>query len=149
MSHEVEFISLLNKTITELKLISQDHDKPNVIYFVCSDGTYYRMYHEQDCCETVYIESIVGELADLLNTPILVAEETGIDQIPDKERDYDYESQTFTFYKLATIKGWVDFRWIGKSNGCYSERVKLDQLSKEEYESDIKELVNNNLLGNG
>ena len=42
--------------------------------FRTKDGSGVSFYHSQDCCESVDIEDIAGDLNDLLDTPILRAE---------------------------------------------------------------------------
>ena len=80
--------------------------------------------HWQDCCESVTIEDIVGDLSDLEGEPLLIAEEVS-GETP-TEDDVYRESCTWTFYKFATRKGYVDVRWLGESNGYYSESVDLE-----------------------
>jgi hypothetical protein len=79
-------------------------------------------FHAQDCCESVDINDIVGDLEDLVGEPLVIAEEVRGATEPDVEH---YESYTYTFYKFATRKGYVDVRWLGESNGYYSESVSL------------------------
>jgi hypothetical protein len=63
-----DFSDLSGKVIKEIEV--QGDDK---IVFYAEDGKTYEMYHDQDCCEHVCIESIVGDLAGLIDSPILVA----------------------------------------------------------------------------
>ena len=91
--------------------------------FETANGERFMFAHQQDCCESVDINDITGDLQDLCGEPMLVAEEVrGATPEPDEEH---YESYTYTFYKFATRKGYVDVRWLGESNGYYSEGVDL------------------------
>ena len=90
--------------------------------FETADGERFMFAHQQDCCESVDINDIVGDLQDLVGEPMLIAEEVKGATEPDAEH---YESYTYTFYKFATRKGYVDVRWLGESNGYYSEGVDL------------------------
>ena len=81
-------------------------------------------FHQQDCCESVSIEDVCGDLQDLVGEPLLLAEEVeGVTPVDFNEMEHD--SVTWTFYKFATRKGYVDVRWLGESNGYYSEGVSL------------------------
>lgn len=121
------------KSITELvgKTLTKVYDAGDDIVFECEDGKKYHLYHNQDCCETVSIESINGNLSDLVGSPILVAEEVTSGENPEdvnvKELGYQ-DSFTWTFYKFATVKGYVDIRWYGESNGYYSESVDFEEI---------------------
>ena len=90
-----------------------------------NDTEKFKFLHWQDCCESVYIESIVGELSDLEGEPLLIAEEVS-GEIPVDDEDGYRDVGTWTFYKFATRKGYVDVRWLGESNGYYSESVDLE-----------------------
>lgn len=116
-----EFAEMVGKTLTG---ISGAEAGSELIRFECADGTAYEMQHIQDCCESVEVESVVGDVADLIGVPILVAEERESQERPaDAAADLYCESETWTFYTLRTIRGSVDIRWLGASNGYYSESV--------------------------
>lgn len=86
--------------------------------------------HDQSCCEKVYIEDVCGDTLDLLGEPILLAEEVSNYIGPELQPD-EYgsvpDSHTWTFYRFATVRGTVTVRWLGTSNGYYSERVSVSR----------------------
>jgi len=123
------FKELLGKVIIK---VYQTYDEPEIIHFYTSDGAIYQQYHNQDCGEYVTVEDIDGDLSDLIGYPLLQAEESSSDDSSGR-----YESATWTFYKLATIKGYVTIRWHGSSNGYYSEGVDFYRI-RDKYP--IKEL---------
>lgn len=116
----VDFKTLLGKTLVDVKV----NDDNNQIVFVDNQNKSWVMGHDQDCCESVTIEDIVGDLLDLIGEPILEAEESSN---PGETSEYD-ETSTWTFYKLGTRKGSVNIRWYGSSNGYYSESVGLYEV---------------------
>ena len=113
-----ELKDLLGKTMTIVENVNDEE-----LVFTTADGKRYKLYHYQNCCEQVTIESVVGDLADLVGEPLLVAEESSGETPADYKFEYEPESYTWTFYKFATRKGYVDVRWLGESNGYYGEGV--------------------------
>jgi hypothetical protein len=95
------------------------------LIFKTADGKSHKFYHAQDCCENVSIEDVCGDLSDLVGSPMLVAEQVNSED--DKPPYENCESYTWTFYKFATAKGSVTVRWLGTSNGYYSESVAYIQ----------------------
>jgi hypothetical protein len=115
------FDNLVGKTLSSITVGGPNGGDDVVIETV--DGATYRMWHEQDCCENVSVEEVVGDLTDLVGSPILMAEE--VSQNDDSQSD---GTGTWTFYKLATAKGYVTIRWYGSSNGYYSESVSFARV---------------------
>lgn len=140
---DAELLELKGKVLTSVE-VNKNKDE---ILFITSDGDKYKMYHSQDCCESVSIDDINGDLKDLIGNEILLAEEVSNDEFvnafknkfnitndwgskTDENGDYEPESCTWTFYKFATIKGYVDIRWYGESNGYYSESVNFKKADE-------------------
>lgn len=115
---------LLGKTLSKIERIGNDE----LIFTLEGDEAKYRLYHSQECCEGVNIEDIVGDLDDLVGSPLTMAEETTSDTNPEGvTKDCPDDSFTWTFYRFATLKGYVTIRWYGASNGYYSEGVDFEE----------------------
>jgi|WetSurMetagenome_2_1015567.scaffolds.fasta_scaffold288365_3 hypothetical protein len=121
----VTVLPMLGKTITAIRVEDEQ------IIFTDKDGTQFVFYHDQDCCESVTIEDIIGDLTDLLESPLTTSEEVVHEQNDNPEgtpkKEY-HEEFTWTFYKFATAKGYVTIRWYGESNGYYSESVNIKTI---------------------
>lgn len=127
MKKQSEFKDLSGKTLIDIKGGIGDKE----MIFTDTDNKKYRLFHDRDCCESVTIEDIIGDIEDLIGQPILMSEEIIYphNQAPENVKMSeieDIDSFTWTFYKLATIKGSVTIRWYGESNGYYSEKVDFE-----------------------
>lgn len=118
------------KDLIGLTMSSVDKVGDEELVFTTDSGRRFKLFHSQDCCEHVFIESIVGDLSDLVGEPILLAEESTGETPAGYTFEYEPESFTWTFYKFATRKGYVDVRWLGSSNGYYSERVHFQEVTQ-------------------
>ncbi len=112
-----EMTDLIGATVTRVVC------DPDRITFDLADGRTATFYHSQDCCESVEVEDVNGDWSDIIGAPLLVADERVSTNEPDLPPGD--ESNTWTFYTFRTIKGSVDVRWHGSSNGYYSENVEL------------------------
>lgn len=119
---KVEISDLIGKTLKNVNIVRHNDE----IIFETECGEEYIMYHHQECCESVYIEDVIGDIDDLIGSPLVMAElETNEDNPSSTSL-----SNTWTFYKLATEKGYVTIRWYGESNGYYSEKVDFYKIIK-------------------
>lgn len=94
--------------------------KDDAVYFYPALKTVpaLKLHHVQECCESVYLDDVVGDLKDLMHTPILDAKET---------YHYDKEVGPCYFYDIRTIKGSVTLRFMHEndSNTMYSAKASL------------------------
>jgi hypothetical protein len=130
---EVEILTqLIGKTISKItrladnKLINDEGRKCDTLEILTAEGKMYKMYHDQDCCESVWLDDIEGNLSDIIGSPLQMAE-----VVCNHDNNlYGDESHTWTFYKLGTINGYVTLRWYGASNGYYSESVTIKEVAE-------------------
>ncbi len=111
--NHVDVEEMLNQTFTLVRATNDTVTFEN-------DKVRYTLYHQDDCCESVYVEDIISDLEDLENLPLLISRE---DTNAEDPGTCQGESYTWTFYNFATYKGYVTIRFLGESNGYYSEEV--------------------------
>lgn len=117
--------SLKGKVLTSIAGAQVDGD---TITMIDTEGGTHKLFHDQDCCESVSICDVEGDLEDLIGAPIVYAEEVTGNAL-DIENE-GMESGLYTFYRIGTAKGGVVIRWLGESNGYYSESVEYKYQGK-------------------
>lgn len=121
------------KELNGKKIVAIDiDDSEGQIQITTECGRVFRFYHAQDCCESVRIEPSQdgdGNLLSLIGKEIqeidLKAETSG-----DPPPEYP-DSWTRTTITFKTDSETIVSRWIGESNGFYSESVDLVEIFKQ------------------
>lgn len=109
----MNFSDMIGKTLESIEETGER------IVFNFADGTACESVHLQDCCESVKVDHTKGNVADIIGTPILEAEE---DSESGGEPKPEYpDSWTWTRQRIRTERGEVTFVWLGESNGYYGE----------------------------
>lgn len=121
VKRSAKFEDLKGRVISDI-IVNEDKDE---MRFDMEDGRSYLLYHNQDCCEGVYIEDICGDLKHLIGYRVEMAEETS-----NGETETASGCERWTFYKLATINGYVTIRWYGESNGYYGVEVSFAEIAQ-------------------
>lgn len=153
---KVEFSSLLGLVINKIEFSLKDDDSIKLgetkhtrydgsqysvgissnLVFHTNDGIYY-FDPEGDCCAHIYLEDIIGDVKDLLDTPVLQAEKIESDQVSKEEYDKIVDGQwdvsVWCFYKLVTINGYVTFRILDHNNGYYSTSLDFKKLPMDKF----------------
>jgi hypothetical protein len=117
----VEFSDLVGEVLEAVDIDGGE----NQILLTTRSGRKFLVYHEQDCCETVQIVGQDGNFDNLIGKPLIEARDFAVDT---GETESDYDSQTTTTLVFRVDDQTVISRWIGDSNGYYSESVDIAEL---------------------
>ncbi len=121
-SDRIQISDLVGEVLTHI-----DTDEKNAeIMLTTQSGKIVKIFHSQDCCETVSIEDTEGNWHDLIGKVIVEATH---DEVPQGDPPPEYpDSWTRTTLKFRVDDATVISRWIGESNGYYSESVDIESV---------------------
>lgn len=85
---------------------------------IVTDRLSVQFFHYQDCCESVRVAQVDGDIKDVVGKAIFVFEE----RIVENESRWE-DLDISTFYTVRTDGGDLTWRWDGNSNGYYSVDV--------------------------
>lgn len=120
---------LANKKIVAIDIVD-DPGKDHEIQITTECGRVFRFFHSQDCCESVKIAAAQdgdGSLLSLIGKQI---REVTQEELRDDDTEPSCDSWTKTTITFRTDSETVISRWIGESNGYYSEDVYLEEIFK-------------------
>lgn len=113
----IEHLPIEGKIITDV-IYSQEE-----ITLICGDEAF-RMYHSQDCCECVMVYDVSDDISKLIGSRVVLATQNILQDWPGDIKYNPFDSYTWTIFRFVNESG-VDItvRWLGTSNGFYSESV--------------------------
>lgn len=117
-----------NELVGEVLTHIDENADNGEILLTTESGRQFKIYHYQDCCESVYIEGTDGDWNQLLNKK-LIAVDCDYEDGGDKEA-YD-SSSTRTIFTFKVNDATVINKWFGSSNGYYSETASLEEITKK------------------
>lgn len=120
MNKPLDFNILLGK-----KIIHFENDAKSITLTLSDKSIYKLCQIDTDGSDTVYIDEITGDVDDLINLHILYTSEHS----PDGHKNNGLN--VYSFYKLATIKGWVDVRCFCGSG--VDNQIGLIQVKEPDY----------------
>lgn len=116
----------LTSKVKGKKIYCIDRDPDNDLLVIeFTDSSELHFYHEQDCCEAVWLEQINDDLDAFDYAVVTSFEEKEIECGGD-----DYGTYTATFYTMKTSAGYLDFNFRGESNGYYSEGIDIKFIER-------------------
>lgn len=104
-----------------------DVDPENdTILLTTRSGRKVLIHHRQDCCESVRIVDTIGEWRNIVGKVIVDAVHESKEVIGEHDCAY---SRTDTDLIFRVDDATVISRWVGESNGYYSEDVDISDIT--------------------
>lgn len=114
-------------------IVGAEEDSDEVFFVFNDGGPVVKIYHCYDYGESVSINEVIGEPEDLIGYPLVVCDESDEEPTEEEKAQSDQlDRSTWTFYRFANHGGSLCLRWLGSSNGYYSEAVYIETLSNEQ-----------------
>ena len=107
------------------RLVKIDGATPSseCVTFRFDDGTAWQSMHMRDCCESVSVHRVDGNIEELLGKHVTFADETSESNV-DPPGEYN-DSWTWTRQRITAGDARVVIVWLGESNGYYGETPYL------------------------
>lgn len=119
---DIRIDTLVGEVLTHVD-IDEEH---NQIQLTTESGRIVTLHHVQDCCEYVCIEDTNGDWLALVGKPLVESSEHVVSDFDGES----HESSTETTFTFKVDGATVINRWIGSSNGYYSEHVDISEITK-------------------
>jgi len=122
MDSHVQPETLIGEVLTSIDI----DEREQKILLTTASGRLVMIHHYQECCESVEICGTDGAWRTLVGKPI---ESVSVDEV-DCDHEDDADSRTRTNIAFRVDGATVISRWVGDSNGYYSESVDIKEVGR-------------------